>query len=30
MERKIGRLGLAPVTATGFGHSGNPGNNSGS
>ena len=27
MERKIGKLGLAPITATGFGHSGNPGNN---
>ncbi|MBQ8640740.1 MAG: sigma-70 family RNA polymerase sigma factor, partial [Clostridia bacterium] len=25
MERKIGKLGLAPVTATCFGHSGNPG-----
>ena len=22
MERKIGKLGLAPITATGFGHSG--------
>lgn len=30
MERKIGKLGLNPVTATrGFGHSGCPGNNSG-
>lgn len=26
MERTIGKLGLDPVTATGFGHSGDPGN----
>lgn len=25
MERKIGKLGLKPIKATGFGHSGNPG-----
>lgn len=25
MERKIGRLGLAPITAAGIGHNGNPG-----
>ncbi len=29
MERKIGELGIHPVEATGFGHSGNPGNNGG-
>jgi len=29
MERKIGRLGMAPITAINFGHSGNPGNNEG-
>ena len=29
MERKIGRLGLNPITALGFGHSGNPGSNDG-
>ena len=29
MERKIGKLGLSPVTALGFGHSGNPGSNAG-
>lgn len=29
MERKIGKLGLLPITAADFGHSGNPGNNSG-
>ncbi len=29
MERKIGNLGLNPVTATGYGHSGNPGSNQG-
>ena len=29
MERKIGDLGLHPIEATGFGHSGNPGSNSG-
>lgn len=29
MERKIGKLGLKPIKATGFGHSGNPGANSG-
>ena len=29
MERKIGRLGIRPITATSFGHGGNPGNNSG-
>lgn len=29
MERKIGRLGLNPITALSFGHSGNPGNNGG-
>lgn len=29
MERKIGNLGLSPITATGFGHSGNPGTNGG-
>ena len=28
MERKIGKLGLYPIEATGFGHSGDPGNNS--
>lgn len=27
MERKIGKLGLSPVTATVFGHGGNPGSN---
>jgi len=29
MERKIGRLGIKPIEATSFGHSGNPGNNGG-
>lgn len=29
MERKIGKLGLKPIKATSFGHSGNPGANSG-
>ena len=29
MERKIGNLGLSPITASGFGHSGNPGTNGG-
>ena len=29
MERKIGKLGLSPITSTGFTHSGNPGSNSG-
>ena len=29
MERKIGKLGMNPVKATGFGHSGNPGSNRG-
>lgn len=29
MERKIGRLGLKPIKAISFGHSGNPGTNSG-
>lgn len=29
MERKIGNLGLNPIVARGFGHSGNPGSNSG-
>lgn len=29
MERKIGKLGLNPIKSIGFGHSGNPGNNSG-
>ncbi len=29
MERKIGKLGLSPITATGFGHSGSPGSNGG-
>lgn len=29
MERKIGRLGLKPIIATNFGHSGNPGTNEG-
>ncbi len=29
MERKIGKLGLNPVTAESIGHSGDPGNNSG-
>ncbi|MBD5156309.1 MAG: hypothetical protein HDT13_01525 [Butyrivibrio sp.] len=29
MERKIGKLGLKPIKATGFGHSGNPGANGG-
>lgn len=29
MERKIGRLGLNPIEATGFGHSGDPGSNGG-
>ena len=28
MERRIGKLGISPVTAVNFGHSGNPGNNS--
>ena len=26
MERKIGRLGISPISASNFGHSGNPGN----
>lgn len=29
MERKIGKLGLKPIKATGIGHSGNPGPNGG-
>ena len=29
MERKIGKLGLSPIKATGFGHAGNPGDNRG-
>ena len=29
MERKIGNLGLNPIVALGYGHSGNPGSNSG-
>ena len=29
MERKIGKLGLAPIEATGFGHNGNPGKHGG-
>lgn len=29
MERKIGKLGLSPVGATGFSHSGNPGSENG-
>ncbi len=29
MERKIGTLGISPYVATGFGHDGNPGSNSG-
>ncbi|MBO5356362.1 MAG: sigma-70 family RNA polymerase sigma factor [Clostridia bacterium] len=29
MERKIGNLGLNPIEARGYGHSGNPGNNNG-
>lgn len=29
MERKIGKLGLSPITAEGFGHNGNPGTNGG-
>ena len=29
MERKIGRLGIKPIEAKGFGHSGNPGKNGG-
>lgn len=29
MERKIGKLGIKPIKATGFGHSGDPGNNGG-
>ncbi len=29
MERKIGKLGLSPIKATGFGHAGNPGKNRG-
>lgn len=29
MERKIGKLGLKPIKATSFGHSGNPGTNGG-
>lgn len=29
MERKIGKLGLAPIEATGFGHNGSSGGNSG-
>ena len=29
MERKIGKLGLSPVTALNFGHSGDPGSNGG-
>ncbi len=29
MERKIGKLGIKPIEATGFGHNGDPGNNAG-
>ena len=29
MERKIGKLGIKPIEATGFGHGGNPGSNNG-
>ena len=29
MERKIGKLGMNPVKAAGFGHNGKPGQNSG-
>lgn len=29
MERKIGKLGIKPIEAKSFGHSGNPGNNGG-
>lgn len=29
MERKIGKLGIKPIETLGFGHSGNPGRNSG-
>lgn len=29
MERKIGKLGIAPITAVNFGHHGNPGTNEG-
>ncbi|MBQ9938781.1 MAG: sigma-70 family RNA polymerase sigma factor, partial [Oscillospiraceae bacterium] len=29
MERKIGKLGLSPITATSFGHCGDPGSNDG-
>ena len=29
MERKIGKLGIKPIEATGFGHGGNPGSNGG-
>ena len=29
MERKIGRLGMEPITAINYGHDGNPGNNEG-
>ena len=29
MERKIGKLGMSPITAVNFGHSGDPGNNEG-
>ena len=29
MERKIGKLGINPIEATGFGHGGNPGKNGG-
>lgn len=29
MERKIGKLGLNPIEARGYGHSGNPGSNNG-
>ena len=29
MERKIGKLGIKPIEAIGFGHGGNPGSNSG-
>ena len=29
MERKIGKLGIKPIEAKSFGHSGNPGNNEG-
>ena len=29
MERKIGKLGIKPIEAIGFGHSGNAGSNSG-